>query len=215
MSASVAPTEIVNLTLDLIKTENINDITIPDDDKISAVCARWWDDTRQECQEGFPWVFSSTRAAIPLNATAPDFGFTDAYVLPNGYLSLNFINYQHIPLSQWNYTIEDGNIHIDNGKAERLNIGYVFDQTDVSKWSPSFKFFVAASFGEKVAYKLTGNAGLQKRMSEAKQREQINAQAKNGKVNPPIAYRQSRMLNARRIFGGAARSPLGRPHGRA
>lgn len=214
MSASIAPTEIVNLSLDLLKTENINDIEIPDD-KISAVCARWWDDVRQEGLEGFPWVFASARAAIPLNAEAPDFGFTDAYVLPNNYLSLNFIEYQHIPLSQWNYTIENGDIHIDNGEAESLNIGYVFDQTDISKWSPSFKWFIAASLGEKIVYKLTGNMGLQKRMAEAKQREQVNAQAKNGKVNPPIAYRQSRMLNARRVFGGAARSPLGRPYGRA
>lgn len=205
MAVPNAPTEIVNLALDIIKTENINDIVIPAGDKISATCTRWYEGVRQEVLEGFPWVFASKRKAIPLRAEDPDFEWDDAYSLPNDYLSLNFIKEQYIPLSQWNYTIEENCIFIDNDGADTLNIGYVFDQRDVTKFSPSFKFYLAAALAEKVVYKLTGNAGLQNRIVQAKQREQVNAKAKNGKANPPIAFRQSRMLNARRIYGGTSR----------
>ncbi len=212
MGVPNAPTEIVNLALDIIKTENINDIEIPGGDKIAATCNRWYEQTRQECLEGFPWVFASKRKNIPLNANTPKFGWNDAYALPNDYLSLNFIKEQELPLSQWNYVIEGRDIFIDYDGNSSLPIGYVYDMRDVTKYSPSFKLFLAASLAEKVVYKLTGNAGLQTRVIQAKQREQLNAQAKNGKVNPPIAFRQSRMLNARRIYGGASR--LGRPYGR-
>lgn len=212
MSVPNAPTEIVNLALDVIKTENINDITIPAGDKIAAVCNRWYEGVRQFCLEGFPWNFASTHDAIPLNADAPDFGWEDAYQLPNDYLSLNFIKEQGLPLSQWSYVIEVDQLLIDNGGAANLNIGYVFDQRDVTKFSPSFKFYIATELAEKIVYKLTGNPGLQNRIVQAKQREMMNAKAKNGKANPPIAFRQSRMLNARRMYGGG--SSLGGPYGR-
>jgi len=210
-----APTEIVNLALDIIKTENINDILIPDGDKVAGVCNRWYEGTRQASLEGFPWNFASTHNAIPLDADVPDANdnWADAYQLPNNYLSLNYIKEQGLPLSQWNYVIEVNRILINNGGAENLNIGYVFDQTDVTKFSPSFKLYLAAELAEKIVYKLTGNPGLQNRVSQAKQREMLSAKAKNGKANPPIAFRQSRMLNARRIYGGA--SIHGRPYGRA
>lgn len=212
MAVPNAPTEIVNLALDTIKSENINDIEIPEGDKIAGVCSRWYQAVRQDCLEGFPWVFASTRKSIPLRSEEPEFGWEDAYSLPNNYISLNFIEEQAIPLSQWDYTIEDGCIFIDNGGAESLPIGFVFDQRDSSKFSPSFKLYLAASLAEKIVFTITGNFGIQTRVSQAKQREMLNAKAKNGKANPPIAYRQSKMIEGRRIYGGT--SKLGRLYGR-
>lgn len=213
MPSTNSATEIANLALDIIKTENINDIEIPADDKIAGTCSRWYDDVRQSCLEGFPWIFASKRDSIPLNATAPEFGFTDAYSLPTDYLSLNFIMYQWLPLSQWNYVIEQRDIFIDNGGAVDLDIGYTFDQTDVTKYSPSFKLFLAFALAEKVVYKLTGNAGLATRIAGLKKIEEVNARAKNGKSNPPIAFRRSKMLAGRRLYSGGV-SAMGETYGR-
>ena len=204
MAVSNSKTDIVNLALDVIKNENINDVEIPGTDKSAVVANRWYDDVRQKALEGFPWVFAAKRASIPLNATAPAFGFDDAYVLPNDYISLNFIKYWDYPLSKWNYVIEDGNIYIDNSGAESLDIGYTYDQTLVVKFSPSFKIYLAYSLAEKIVYKLTGNVNLLNRLVTAKKNEELNAKATNGKANPPVAYRQSRMLNGRRVYGGSS-----------
>ena len=122
MSASTSSTDIVNLALDILKTENISDVEMPADDDIAAVMNRWYDDIRQNALEGFPWVFATKRAELPLNATAPAFGYDDAYVLPNDYLSLAFISDEYIPLSQWDYTIENGQILIDNGGGASLEV---------------------------------------------------------------------------------------------
>lgn len=208
MSVSNSKTDIVNLALDVIKTENINDVEIPGSDKQAAVANRWYDDIRQTALEGFPWNFATTRASIPLDSTDPDFGFDDAYVLPNNYLSLNFIKYWDYPLSRWNYVIEDGRIYIDNGGADTLNIGYTFDQTQTVKFSPSFKIYLAYCLAEKIVFKLTGNVTLTGRVTSGKKAEEVNAKAKNGKANPPVAYRQSRMLEGRRTYGGSSTTGL-------
>lgn len=204
MTVSNSATDIVNLALDVIKTENINDVMIPDGNKIAVVANRWYDDLRQDALEGFPWNFATKLSSIPLSDTSPDFGFTDAYVLPNDYLSLNYIEKWNIPLSRWNYVIQVGEILIDNGAAESLDVGYTFDQQVVTKFSPSFKQFLAHIMAEKIVYKLTGNVSLQNRVTASLKTAELNAKAKNGKANPPVAYRESRILQGRRVYAGAA-----------
>jgi len=66
MSVSNSKTDIVNLALDIIKTENINDVEIPGSDKAAVVMNRWYDDVRQDALEGFPWNFATKKANIPL-----------------------------------------------------------------------------------------------------------------------------------------------------
>jgi len=208
MSVSNSATDIVNLALDVIKTENINDVVVPGTDKAAVVANRWYDDVRQNTLEGFPWNFASKTDSIPLNATAPDFGFDDAYVLPNDYLSLNYIKYWDYPLSRWNYVIQDGNIYIDNGGAASLDIGYTFDQLLVVKFSPSFKMYFAYALASEIVYKLTGNVSLGKRIADGLKTAELKAKAKNGKANPPVAYRESKMLQGRRTFGGSRTTGL-------
>lgn len=208
MSVSNSKTDIVNLALDVIKTENINDVEIPGDNKAAVIANRWYDDVRQKALEGFPWNFATKRASVPLSATAPDFGFDDAYELPSDYLSLNFIKEWDYPLSKWNYVIEGGNIYMDNSGATSLNIGYTYDQLLVVKFSPAFKIYLAYCLAEKIVFKLTGNVNLLTRIKDALKTEQLNAKAINGKANPPVAFRQSKMLSGRRVYGGSRTSGL-------
>ena len=70
------------------------------------------------------------------------------------------------------------------------------------KYSPSFKIYFAYALAERIVFKLTGNPALTTRIKEAKKVVQIEAKANNGKANPPVAYRQSKMLQGRRLHGG-------------
>ena len=208
MAIANSKTDVVNLALDIIKTENINNVEIPGDNKAAVIANRWYDTVRTSILEGFPWNFASTRAAIPLSATDPDFGFDDVYELPSNYLSLGFIKYWDYPLSRWNYMIENGCLYIDNDGAESLNIGYVFDQQIVAKFSSSFILYFAYALAEQVVYKLTGNVNLHTRVTNGRKTEELKAKANNGKSNPPVAFRSSKMLQGRRLFGGSSVSGL-------
>ena len=99
-------------------------------------------------------------------------------------------------------------MYIDYDGAASIDVGYTFDQLVVVKYSPSFKIYLAYCVAEKIVYKVTGNVALQTRVTAGKKTAQLEAKAKNGKANPPVAFRQSRMLNGRRTFGGSRTSGL-------
>lgn len=200
MTAPLSSTDTSNLALDIIKTENVENIEFPEDDQVAVVMNRWWDVTRRTCLEGFPWVFAAKRAAILLDATAPDFGYEDRYPLPNDFLSLNFIDDESLPLSEWDYTIEDGYILINNGGAESLNIGYTFDQTSVVKYSAAFQLYLAHQLAYFTVFKLSGNNPLTTRIQGLLKPAQTHAKAVNGLLNPPKIYRESHMHRARKRY---------------
>lgn len=202
MSVSIAPTDIANLALDIMRTESVGDIEMPGGDKIAAVMNRWYDDVHQALLEEYPWSFASTRASLPLNATAPAHGYPDSYKLPNDYISLNFIEDEDYPLTQYDYTIEDGNLLIDYDGAVSLDVGYVYRHTNVSKWPANFKLLLAHRLAARTVFRLTGNATIAKMVREEEKMVSPMARAIDGKSNPPKAYRQSKMLLGRQLNAG-------------
>jgi len=200
MSEPVAPTELANLTLDLIKTENIEDVVDVEGDPIASVLNRWYDISKRKCLEGFPWIFATTRAAIPLVSPAPAFGYTDQYRLPSDFVSLNFIDDESLPLDKTDYQIEENNLLIDNGGATSLNIGYVRNSTDIAKWTAAFRIYVAYQLAYFTVFALTGQNQTTTRIQNQLTKHMTEAKAINGLLSPPRAYRESRMITGRRLY---------------
>ncbi len=208
MSAPVAPTELVNLSLDIIKTLTIEDVEVPGSDAIAVVMNRWWDVSRRNCLEGFPWVFAKKRVAIPLQAVAPISGYDDAYKIPNDFISLNWMIDEKIPLSQFDYTVESPNILIDYSGATSLDIGYTWDSVEVPRWSSAFKIYVAYQLAAYTAFKLSGNITITKLVQALLPAARLEAKAVNGLQDPPKGYRSSSMLRARRRNSGASQRTI-------
>ena len=198
----ISATDIVNLALDILNTQTISDVEAPGSDEIAATMNRWYDVVRQSLLEEIPWNFASSRKAIPLSATAPQSTYDDAYILPNKFLSLIFIDDESKPLSYWDYTIENGCIYIDNDSESSLNIGYHIDETDVTKYSAKFKIYLATSLAAYTASRLTGLSTVAKALQELAKIEGYKAKAHNGKNNPPRGYYKSRMIASRETYMG-------------
>lgn len=208
MAAPVAPTEIVNLALDIVKAQTIENIEAPGSDDVAVVMNRWWDVSRRKALEGFPWEFAATRALAPLNATAPAFGYSDAYILPNDYVSLNWLIDENVPKSQYDYTIEAGQLLINNSGGASIKIGYTKDSTEVARWSASFKIYAAHQLAYYTVFKITGNITVTNKVQELLKPARLEAQAVNGLNDPPKAFRQSAMLKARREVSRGGSSEL-------
>ncbi len=203
MPQPVAPTEIANLCLDIIKTNTIEDIEMVSGDPAAEVMNRWYDVSKRKCLEGFPWNFASTRRAIALVSPAPAFGYTDKYQLPNDFVSLNWITDESLPLSQYNYTIEEDYILLNNSGAQSLKIGYVKDTDEVIHYTAHFKLYLAHQLAAFTAFKLTGQIATAKAIQALLQPMRLEAQAVNGLMNPPKAYRKSAMVRGRERFRGS------------
>lgn len=202
MSVSSSATDIVNLALDIIKTDNISAVELPGTDEIAIVANRWYDDVRQMALEDHPFDFATKRITIPLSATAPLTQYSDAYVLPSDYLSLIAIVDDLKPLSYWDYEISQNRLEIDNSGESSLLIRYTWDNIAVSTYTATFKIYLAHLLASAIVSKLTGNAGVIRRVQAMVAPVRAMAKAKNGKDSPVKIFKESKMLNGRKLYEG-------------
>ena len=198
MAAPNSKVKICNLSMDHLKQSAvIASIDVPTTDE-EKVCSRWYDAIRRKLMRAHPWTFARSRAALNRNATAPSFGYADAYDLPNNFLNLRFIGDDSILDIKRKYEIEGRQILIDNGGTVTLNIGYTKDEDDVSKFDAIFVTVLALALAQKIAYKFTLKLSVVNSIKKDLLEELNEAKAVNGQDRPPIRYEKSKYITARR-----------------
>lgn len=198
MSAPNSPVQVCNLSLDLLRhNEVMTSIETPTTD-IEALGARWYDATRRSNLTMFPWNFARHRVSIPRSATTPAFGYSDAYVLPNDFLAPIFFGEDPVNDYISDYTIEGGLLLVDNSGASSLQICYVRDITDVTKFDPIFVMLLAADLAVVFGNAITGLNKSIKGMELLRDRWEVKARAKNGQANPPKIRFSSPLANRRK-----------------
>ena len=106
MPTASSSVEICNLSFDLLRhKDKVTNIETPESDS-EALGARWYDVTRRSILGAFPWNFARKRITLSRNSTTPAFGYTDAYNLPNDFLSLVFIGENYLDDYKIEYSIE-------------------------------------------------------------------------------------------------------------
>ncbi len=143
------------------------------------------------------------------NDTSPDkiagtvvpynFGlYQDAYVLPSDFLRLQFIGDDSINNYYRNYEINDDEIIMSNGNADSLDIGYIANVTDVTKFDPLFLLLFAHELANNMAYKWTLKNTVIKRLEEQLFRLRAEARTVCGQDVPPKRVQRSKFIDARR-----------------
>ncbi len=198
MAAPNSKVKICNLSMDHLKQSAVVvNIDTPEGHE-EEVCSRWYDATRRKLLRGHPWLFAKTRKVLSRNATAPAFGYADAYDLPNDFLNLRFIGNDAISSYNWEYDIEGRQILIDNGGAATLNIGYTRDEEDVTKFDAIFVTVFALELAKKISYKFTLKPSVLAMISNELKEEKIEAKAINGQDRPPKRVQRSKWITARK-----------------
>ena len=206
MSTVASSAGICNLALDLLRQkEEVVNLDTPES-TLEGLAARWYDVTRRAVLGAYYWNFARKRKALSLNTTSPDFGFSNAYNLPNDFLALVFIGETRDYMYETDYTIEGGQILIDNSDSATLNVGYIYDHVDVIRFDPLFVRLLVAELALMFANSITGlNKGL-KGIEVIRKELQVAARAKNGHDNPPRRREKSKVIQKRRLVtnGGSS-----------
>jgi hypothetical protein len=190
---------ICNMALDLIKVPPITNIRAPNS-QAEAICSRWYDTTRRQVLRAHPWNFAKARAVLSRNAITPTFGYSDQYALPNDFCRLRFIGDENDSLVGLDFQIEGGYILYDNGGGASLNIGYIKDETVVSKYDELFKNYLAQYLALNMAYAFSGKETLRTGVKNMLMDTRSEARAINGQDNPPRRITKSRFIGARRQY---------------
>lgn len=136
--------EIVNRALTLLGVDPINSLS--DSSKAASTANRLYNDTRSAVFRAHPWSCLVKRAALPLDAATPLYGFTYQFVLPADYLRL-----LGIENSTGRYSIENRKILYD---SDTLNVTYVALITDVPSYDTLLVDTLAARLAADLAHPL-------------------------------------------------------------
>jgi hypothetical protein len=162
----------------------------------AEACNLWFTTARRRALKAGDWTSASKRVAgILPDATAPAFGFNNRYQLPADFLRLISVNNSGIGRE---YNIESGFLLTDYGPT--IDIVYIFDQTDVSKFDEELVQFMALTLAFYTCMKLTQSKNLRADLRENLEREEVKARNINAAGQSPQPLEPGSWIQGR--FGG-------------
>ena len=182
MSRVTTKTGLANLTASLMKVEAVTQIDPPDArSKFAKKANQWYDETRRDVLAEHTWNFALKRVQLPKDATDPAFGYGARYLLPSDYIRLATIGNEDNP--EVDYKVEDGYILCDISAP--LDLRYVYNVEDVTKFSPKFIQCFARKLKANLVYDMTGNRTMQQE-AELEYLEYLSmAKGVDGQESPP------------------------------
>lgn len=149
--ASVTQTDILNATLRELGAKRITSI----DENIprAKVLKDIYHIMRREMFQDGRYKFCTTRSSLTLKGTTPDFGYLYEFELPANFLTDVKEENDYI------YEVENDGILSDESA---LNLIYIFDNEDVSTWSPSFVKAFYLNMALAACYEITGSTTKEK-----------------------------------------------------
>ena len=146
--------DIWNSALQRIGAESVADEWT--ESKEAVLCRRYYDNAVNIILRAHPWNFATRRIALPLNATAPAFGWSKAFDLPIDYVSM-------ISLADPTdiYTIESGQVLTN---AVNGNCKYIAEQPDPTRIPSDVTRCIVLQLASDMAMNLSNSAGISDRL---------------------------------------------------
>ncbi len=195
MARVTTKTGVANLAITLMKGTTVLSIEPPDKgSKTAKLAAQWYDDARREALSLTDWDFALKRAQISASAP-PAFGWAAAYQLPSDFIRIATIGDEDNPITSDNYKIENGYILCD--EAAPLNVRYIYDCEDVTKFSPKFLIAFVKKLSSYMAHGLSGSLTMAAGLSDIADGDMSEAKALDAQQTPPRKISRSRWAAAR------------------
>lgn len=120
--------EIANMALGYVDADTIG--AFSDNNERARQCTLYFQHARRRALRLGAWNCCSHRLTLPKDGTAPDWGFTNRWLLPPDFIRLIAIK-DATEDTKW--SVEDGYILSD---LSLMKIKYVYDDADVSRFDP-------------------------------------------------------------------------------
>lgn len=186
--------DVANLALDLCKTKPIASFDV-NTTTTSVIAKRSRGQSRRLALEWHTWNFATKRASLNQLGGSPVFGFSNWYELPSNFIRLIGIGEAEI---EQDYSIEDGNLLIDEEGSGALLVRYVYDHKIVRKMPPSFIEIWTIHWAIKMAKPLGCSNSLIKELKDMLSDVRLEGEAIDGQQTVIKRINRSRYLNARR-----------------
>lgn len=177
----------------------INDIDTPTNDKERA-CAIWYDVCRQFVLKMLMPNFALARELVAQLSETPAFGFAYAYEYPS--YALKVLGVGNIEDKENNYVIETIStgaqaIFHDTDYDEGMELRFIRDITDISRWSPEAKILFSQYLAAYTCLPITQDVAKANKLMAALPAQISSASSLNAQENRPIRISNSRFKASR------------------
>jgi len=184
--------DICNMALDYCNVKNIT--SLEEKTKQSEKCKMWYDTVRKSLLTNLNASFSIKRARLAEVANfKPVYGYEKAYALPHDLLQVLNLN---SPIADNYYQIE-GNYFYCDSSCNEVNIRYIADVKDVTKFDAEFCDLFALKLAEKICLPLTEDEQKTSLLKQLATQKYIETSTKYGRDNRIVVintpkYRQAK-----------------------
>lgn len=213
MTGATSKADICNLALDHLGQQDSEDpvtnIDTPET-QTEVICARWYDVTRCMLLRKHPWNFAIKRAVLTPTGTAPAFGFTHAFNLPNDFLRFLTLDDPNSldPVIETSYQMENNQLLLNSVDGASLNLRYISDFEDVPQMDALFVDAFAIRMALRMAFKFSASNTDIQRLEQLDRDILAAAKAIDGQERPPLRVERSRALTFRRLLGNNQRTSI-------
>lgn len=173
---------------------------------LEIVCAKWWDAARRMALKQLIPNFALDRRILAPDATAPAFGYSKRFEYPSD--CVRVLGFGEIQAKDNNHSIEGSWILTDTYDEDTttdpssisLNLRFVKDEADVSKWTPEFIDAFSWFFAYCVNMEVTQDMEKQVYLEKIIGSKQAQASAMTSQENMPIRINRSKFKAARRNY---------------
>lgn len=186
-------------------------ISDPDEDsKPARTVKAAWEPLRLFVLGKADWSFASRRvnlAARPATDEWPIIGYASAYPLPTDFVRLIQLGGEY--LDEDCYAIEAGEARRELlvDRTGPLVLRYVFDQDDVTRWSPEFVEAFSMRLAWQIADRLSGDKQRKQQALDAYTRTIAEARGSDARQKAPRDQHETDWSRARRGYGTFNRAP--------
>ncbi len=182
---------IANAALRKLGQSPITDFS--ENSKAARIANERFADVRDELLSRHPWNFAMRRVLLPVNATAPAWGFTNAFTLPADYIRVFEVNGEDENSGKWK--VEDGAIVTDLDAP--LEIRYVYRVVDANRMVSGFREALASVCAADWAEDITGDDSVVKAKAGKATIAVAQARSNDGQEGIPDQVEADEWLNAR------------------
>ncbi len=150
-------------------------------------------DLRDELLSRHPWNFAMRRASLAASATAPAWGYTNAFTLPTDYVRVFEVNEEDEYSGKWK--VEDGAIVTDLDAP--LKIRYVYRVEDANRMTAGFREALASVCAADWAEDITGADSVVKTAASKATIAVAQARSNDGQEGIPDQVEADEWLDAR------------------
>jgi hypothetical protein len=182
--------EICNLALIKIGSEPI--LTLSDDSQRARLCNMVYESKKKELLRSHPWHFAKKRIALSKTLDEPLFDYAYYFNLPNDCIRVLDVDLD--PSEAW--ALEDEKRLLAN--TDPINILYVKDENDVTKFDDSFVQVLAWAIAMEISFSLNQSAEVSTRIENGYKESLRSARTYNAQTGSNPSVYAGEWLNARR-----------------